>query len=134
MDWQNILFSILGTVLTALGSWIVSKLVSLINTKIKDAKLKGYLNLALNAVTNAVKATYQTYVENIKGTEFWTAEAQKKALNNAVNIIKAELGNDVKEFIENNFGDFEIWIKNQIEAALYNLKNSNSENKENEKS
>ena len=123
MDWQRIIFTIVSAVVTALASFVVAKVSTLINTKVKDSKARGYLNAALTLVSAVVKATYQTYVESIKGTNAWTAEAQKIALNNALETAKHQLSDELKDYIQNNFGDVDQWLINQIESTLYDLKN-----------
>ena len=108
---------------TTLGAWVLAKVKSLINTKIKNEKARNLLQGATNVVSNAVKATYQTYVESIKGTDAWTKDAQEEALKLAIAAARMQLSADVEKFINDNFGDVETWIKSQIEATLYDLKN-----------
>ena len=121
MNWQEIVITVISAIVTALASWVVSKITTYINTKVKDTKLKGYLNSAVTVVGSAVKQTYQTYVENIKGTDFWTEDAQKNALAAALETTKAQLSGDVQMYIQSNFGDLDKWIITQIEAAIYVL-------------
>lgn len=127
MTWQEILITVVSAIVTALASWLATRVTSLINSKIKDGKLKGYLNAAMNVVTNVVKSVYQTYVESIKGTDAWTAEAQKNALAKALESAREQLSGDVKDYIQKEFGDIDKWIITQIEAAIYNLKNKPAE-------
>lgn len=127
MNWQEIVITVISAIVTALASWVVSKITTYINTKVKDTKLKRYLNSAVTVVASAVKQTYQTYVENIKGTDFWTEDAQKNALAAALETTKAQLSGDVQKYIQSNFGDLDKWIITQIEAAIYDLKNKPSE-------
>ena len=83
MSWQQILINIAITLaaalLTALGSWVLVKVKNLVATKIKNTKTQALLLGAVDVVASVVKATYQTYVQAIKGTEAWTQEAQKNA-------------------------------------------------------
>ena len=105
----------------------MAKVKSLINAKIKNEKARNLLQGATNIVSNAVKATYQTYVESIKGTDAWTKDAQEEALKLAIAAARMQLSADVEKFINDNFGDVETWIKSQIEATLYDLKNKSLE-------
>lgn len=125
MSWQEIIITIVGAVATALASWLVAWLTSLINTKIKDEKTRACLNSALEVVTRTVKVTYQTYVANIKGTDAWTADAQKTALTLAIDAAKAQLTADVKEYIAKSGVTVDEWLRQQIEAAVYTLKAEN---------
>ena len=48
------------------------------------------------------------------------------ALNKAKDIVLAQLSEDIKEYINKNFGNVDAWINTQIEASISTLKNSNS--------
>ena len=127
MNWQQILINITITVaaalLTALGSWVLVKVKNLVATKIKNTKAQALLLGAVDVVASVVKATYQTYVQAIKGTEAWTQEAQKNALQQALRNAQVQLSTEAKDYIQANFGDVGAWVQNQIEATLYDLKN-----------
>lgn len=127
MDWQSLVLQIVSVVLATLGAWVLAKVKSLINTKIKNEKARALLDSATTVVSNVVKATYQTYVESIKGTDAWTKDAQEKALQTAVTAARSQLSEEVEKYISDNFGDVETWIKSLIETTLYNLKNKTTE-------
>lgn len=127
MDWQSLVIQIVSVILATLGAWVLAKVKSLINTKIKNEKARALLDSATTVVSNVVKATYQTYVESIKGTDAWTKDAQEKALQNAVTAARSQLSEEVEKYISDNFGDVETWIKSLIETTLYNLKNKPTE-------
>ena len=80
MDIKSILISIGTAVVFALVSWGLTLLTTWLRTKIKNKKIAELLSSILNIVTNAVKVVYQTYVQNIKVTDEWTLDSQKKAL------------------------------------------------------
>lgn len=123
MDWQTILLSVVSIVLTALVTWLSERLIAYLNTKISNAKYAKYLGDAVSIVTDAVKSTYQTYVEALKNENMFTEDAQKKALNRAKNAALSQLSQDLKVFIGTTFGDLETWIQETIESSLYDLKN-----------
>ena len=127
MNWQQILINIAITLaaalLTAFGSWVLVKVKNLVATKIKNTKTQALLLGAVDVVASVVKATYQTYVQAIKGTEAWTQEAQKNALQQALHNAQVQLSTEAKDYIQANFGDVGAWVQNQIEATLYDLKN-----------
>lgn len=78
----------------------------------------------LNIVVDAVKQIYQEFVEALKKEGKFDAKAQAEAKEKAIAIIKNQLTPELTEFIKENYGDVQEWILNQIEVALYNLKNS----------
>lgn len=122
MAWQNILLSILSVILTALVSWGAERLIALINTKIKNTKYAKYLTSAVDVVTCAVKATYQTYVESLKNDSLFTQEAQTNAIIKAKDMALSQMSEGVRNYIADNFGDIESWITNTIESVIYDLK------------
>ena len=123
MNFQEILFSALGTVLTGFLVWLMSVVTNWIGSKIKDKNAAKILTSIITLATNAVQATYQSYVEALKGTNAWTKEAQEKALNMALETIKNQLTNSSIKFIEDNYGNIEDYLKTLIESILYKLKN-----------
>ena len=123
MNFQEILFSAIGTILTGLLAWLISIITNWINSKIKDKNAAKILTSITTLVTNVVQATYQSYVEALKGTDAWTKEAQEAALNKALTTIKSQLNNEGIKFIEENYGNVEEYLKTLIESVLYKLKN-----------
>lgn len=122
MDLQNIVIEIAVILLTALCSWVLAKVKTLVNTKVKNEKARELLGAATSAVTSSVKATFQTYVESIKGTDAWTKDAQITALRMAANTAKTQMSEEVRAYIAANFGDIDAWLENSIEAEIYTLK------------
>lgn len=123
MDWQTILLSVIGIVLTTFVTWGMERLVALINSKLENNKYKKQLDDAVNAVTKAVKITYQTYVEALKGQNIFTESAQAEALNKAKETALEQLSTETQAFIETNFGDAGKWITSTVESVIYDLKN-----------
>lgn len=123
MNWTEILFSVLGIIITGLASWGTTVLIQWLNTKIKNKKLAGFAATILTVVNSAVKATYQSYVEGLKGTDAWTKEAQEKALQLALETAKEELTTEALAYIQEQHGDIDKYIKTLIESVLYDLKN-----------
>ena len=67
--------------------------------------------------------TYQTYVEGLKGKDMFTSDAQLQALKMARDAAISQLSDEVKNFVQQNFGDLEAWVNSTIEATIYDLKN-----------
>ena len=122
-DLLNVLWGVLGTIGTALATWLSSLLIAFLNSKIKDTKLRTWLTSVTTIVTDTVKSIYQQTVESLKNNGGFTKVEQKVLKNIALDTILNQLTPDMKKFIEKNYGDIAEWIENQIEAAIYNLKN-----------
>lgn len=121
-EFYAILWSIVGTVVTALASWGVATLIAWMNGKIKDQKLARWSTAVLQIIFSAVQTVFQEFVEVMKKEGTFTSEAQKEAKERAYNIIINQLTPELKKYIEDNFGDMKEWIMNQIESAIYQLK------------
>lgn len=128
--WENlatqIAFWVITTVLTVVGGFVVRWVNAKIAT-IKDEKIQKILSGAVAIVSDGVKYTYQTYVEAIKGTDFWDADAQKNAMKQTVDYVKGTLTEQAKAYIIANYGDLENWIRQQVEVQINNAKNKKGE-------
>ena len=122
-ELTNIIFSVIGIVITGLASWGTAVLIKWLNSKIKDKELAAFATTITTVVGNAVKAVTQTYVDRLKGTDAWTKEAQEKALQMALETAKSELTDEALAYIELQHGDIDKYLITLIESTLFNLKN-----------
>ena len=124
---NDILLNILSVVVTAvvvpLISYLGVKLSQWLSTKIKDEKAKVLLTNAINVVTDAVRATFQTYVEALKKSGTFDKDAQIKAFTLAKDTALKQLSDESVQFISSNYGDIDNWLTTQIESAINQLKN-----------
>ena len=128
---KEVLFNILQSVLTAVIPLLIGFLVLFIKKKtaqvaaqIDNETAKRYLNEAANAVTTAVTATSQTYVDALKKTNAFTAEAQLEALNKAKDTALAIMTPAARDFLNNLYGDANKYLEAKIEEAVKVQKNS----------
>ena len=119
----NILAAVTTCIILPLISFLGIKLSQWLSTKIKDEKAAALFTKAVDIVTNAVRITFQTYVESLKNSGSFGKDEQLIAFEKAKAIIVSELTEDLKSFITQNYGDLQTWISNQIEATIYKLKN-----------
>lgn len=127
MNWNEIttiIFSGIGVIITGLCTWISSRLISWLNSKIKDKQLAKWSTALATIILDSVKNVFQTYVESLKQEGAFTKEKQEEALTKCLDIIKNQLTPELKEYVQTNFGDMETYLKNQIEAVIYSLKNN----------
>lgn len=118
----NVLSVVVSAVIIPLITLLGGKLIQWIGTKINDEKAAKYLQTISKIVLDAVKAVFQTYVESLKKSGSFGAEAQKEALNKALKIIKSELGEDLIKYITDNFGDIDDYLLVQVESAINSIK------------
>ena len=125
---NEIILNIISVVVTAiilpLISYAGARLITWLNTKIKDENAKQQLTVANDIVTNAVRSVFQTYVETLKKNGTFDKESQKAALIKAKNDALAQMTDEIKEYITKNYGNLETWIITQIESTINILKNN----------
>lgn len=124
MDWQSIVVPIAVAAGTGLVSWGLALLTALIKSKVGNETLSRYLTEAVGIVKNAVKATYQTYVQSLKAAGTFDKEAQTAALEKAKYAALSQLSEDAREYIRSMYGDLDKWLETQIESSLYDMKNT----------
>ena len=118
----NILSCIVTTIIVSLITLLGTKLIKWLSSKIDNEKASKYLGEASTIVLDAVRCVFQTYVEALKKEGTFNKEAQLIAFNKAKEIALKQLNNDLKDYINNNFGDIETWLSTQIEASINILK------------
>lgn len=122
-QFWTVLWGSLGTVAMALATWLGSYITGLLNSKIKDQKLRTFLTKFTEIVTRCVKSLTQTTVQGLKKDGKFDSEAAKKVKEECINLIKAQLAPDMIEFIQNNFGNVTEYISTQIESFILDCKN-----------
>lgn len=122
----NVLSCVVTVVIIPLITLLGSKLIKWISSKVDNEKTSKYITEATTIVLDAVKCVFQTYVEALKKAGNFGKEAQLAALTKAKDIVLAQLSGDIKEYINKNFGDVDIWINTQIEASINTLKNTST--------
>ena len=123
MDWNAIgtefILSLIGLMITVLGSIFTL----LISKYIKNDKIKKTVASLHELVRDSVLNIYQTYVEEMKEHGMFSREAQKEALERCFELIKTNMPQDVKTWLEANFSDLEGYLKSLIESQIGMLKN-----------
>ena len=110
---------ILCLLITALGLYLVA-LLRKATAKLKDQAENNtadkYIDMACEAVAQAVMATAQTFVDTLKAEGAFTKEKQLEAFNMAKETALAILGETVVTALNGIYGDFDAWINTRIEA------------------
>ena len=124
---NDILLNILSVVITSivlpLLTYAGTRLIACLNPKIKDENYKILLTTATDIVVNAVRSVFQTYVESLKASGSFNAEAQLIALNKAKDIALEQMTDEVKEFVSKNYGSVDAWLTTTIESTINLIKN-----------
>lgn len=122
MDWKEILTYILSAAIAALISYLSERLIVLINQKIQNQKASKALSEAVELVVNAVKATQQEYVDELKKAGTFDADAQKIALEMAIKKVRANMSVETEKYLTTNADDLNEWIADMIHSVIYDMK------------
>ena len=130
MDWLNLLNDIFQVCIIPLLGVLNTYLVKYIQIKIEEIQVKNenelvdkYLSMLASTVTECVIATNQTYVEALKKEGKFDLEAQKKAFEMTRDAVMMILTEEAQEYLSAAVGDLNIFIAQQIEAAVNVEKN-----------
>lgn len=122
---QEFLSNLLTAVITAAVPVVAAYIITLIKkagdnatAETEDIKAQGYIREIVDAVSNAVAATSQTYVDALKNAGEFTLEAQKEALQKALTACIASISPAAQAFIESVYGDLKEYLTNKIEAEV----------------
>ena len=126
---DNILTAV-GIILTAIVTYILVPLIkkggaafiARVEEKTKSEKLAQALQHATDVVTQVVTATTQTYVDDLKKSGSFDAEAQQQALNMAKDAAASLITDEVQQLITEHYNSFSDWLLSAIEAAVANNK------------
>ncbi len=109
-------------VLTSFAVVFIRKAAANAAANTEDTKVQGYITEIGIAVSDAVAATSQTYVDALKKNGEFTVEAQKQAAQMALDACIASLTPAAKGFIEQAYGDLSGYLANKIEAEVRSQK------------
>ena len=123
---SNLLMAIICVAVPCVSAAIISavnKIVEQQAEKTESALAQGFLAEISEAVSTAVTATSQTYVDALKEADAFTSEAQQTALQMALSTCLSSISESAKKFIQNSYGDITDYLVNKIEAAVKAQKN-----------
>jgi len=123
---NEIIISIISVVVTSVVLPLITlggtKLIQLINQKIKDEKTRNILTGLTTIVERAVRSVTQTYVDTLKKNGKFDQEAQLVALSLAKDEVLRELNTETRIFIETNYGNINDFVTTQIESTINLIK------------
>lgn len=118
---EPILYAIITTAIpiavTYFKNFIVAKKEQ-INSQVENEKLNNYIDLALEAVNNAVLTVSQTYVDSLKKSGNFSSASQNEAKNKAVDIATVLITDDIRNAVNKLYGDFDMWLDTTIESLV----------------
>lgn len=131
MDWKELLMTLIEVVIIPAIPVTVAAIVKFCKAKTDEAlseveseKLRQALSEATDAVYTAVTYTSQVYVDTLKKSGTFDADAQEKALQTALLEAKAMLADETKTLLESLYGNLDDWLTLKIEQTVRDAKKS----------
>ena len=123
---SNLLIAVITAavpVITAYGISLIKKTAENAAANTSNVKEQGYIREIADAISDAVAATSQTYVDALKKTGSFTKEAQAEAAQKALTTCIASISPAATAFIERAYGDMKEYLTTRIEAEVRKQKN-----------
>ena len=92
-------------VLTTYVAKLIRQVAANAAAKTDSTKKRGYFEEIGRAISEAVEATSQTYVDSLKQADKFTPEAQREAAEKALAACIANISPAAQFFIESVYGD-----------------------------
>jgi hypothetical protein len=111
---------VLCMLITAGGAYLVAllrKKTAQLQQQVDNETASKYMNMASNAVAQAVTYTAQTFVDTLKAEDAFTKEKQLEAFNKAKDKVLEILGDTVVGALGEIYGDFDVWLDTKIEQV-----------------
>lgn len=121
----NACVPILCMVITATGLYIVAllrKKTAQLQQGLDNDTASKYIDMACEAVAQAVTYTAQTFVDTLKAEGAFTKDKQLEAFNKAKAKTLKILGDTAVEALNEIYGDFDAWLNTRIEQVCREIK------------
>ena len=109
---------ILYVILTAAVPLVLRYIYQLVSAKVADTEYEK----AVDAVFSAVEYVNQTFVDSLKQSGSFDAEAQKHAFLMAKDAALTSMESGTRRWLEKSFADIDAWMTVQIESAVKGAK------------
>lgn len=126
--WNQILAAfvpVLCLLITAGGAYAVALLrreTSKIEKQLDNETAAKYIQMATDAVAQAVAYTSQTYVDALKKQGAFTKEAQLEAFRKSRDKVMEILSDAAVGALMQIYGDFDVWLNTKIEQVCRETK------------
>lgn len=114
----KIAITIFVPVITSILTMLASKFVEAKIQKIQDEKIKSLILEGTNLILDSMNYVQQAYVDDLKASGSFTAEAQQQALDAAKKRALEIMPDNVYYVLDSHFQDIDTYIDNVIESAI----------------
>ena len=130
LEIANACIPILCLLITAGGAYLAALLrreTAQIQQELDNETASKYMDMACDAVIQAVTYTAQTFVDTLKAEDAFTKEKQLEAFNMAKEKVLDILGETAVNALEAIYGDLDTWINTKIEQVCREIKTTDKE-------
>lgn len=116
---------VLCLLIAAGGAYLVALIhqqTAQIEKEIDNETASKYMEMAAEAVVQAVTYTAQTFVDALKSSGGFTKEKQQEAYEKAKDKVLEILGDTIVAALGEIYGDFDAWLETKIEQTCRELK------------
>ncbi len=116
---------VLCLLITAGGAYAVALLrreTARVQKELDNETANKYMDMAVDAVEQAVASTAQTFVDALKSSGGFTKEKQLEAFQKSRDKALEILGDTAVTALNEIYGDFDAWIDTKIEQVCRDLK------------
>lgn len=116
---------VLCLLIAAGGAYLVALIrqqTAQIEKEIDNETASKYMEMAAEAVVQAVTYTAQTFVDTLKSSGGFTKEKQQEAYEKAKDKVLEILGDTIVAALGEIYGDFDAWLETKIEQTCRELK------------
>ena len=116
---------VLCLLITTGGAYLVAllkKSTAQIEKELDNETAAKYMNMAADAVEQAVASTAQTFVDALKSSGGFTKEKQLEAFQKSRDKVLEILGDTAVAALNEIYGDFDAWIDTKIEQVCREIK------------
>ena len=117
---QSILILAVALLTVYAVKWLTAK-TNQAKSMTDNETAKRYMGEASKAITDAISATSQTYVDALKESGTFGTDNQKVALSKAVDSAKNQLTKGATEFLQTAHADVNKYLEEKIEAEIKEL-------------
>lgn len=118
LTWNDLIIYILETICGLVITFGIPYAISLIRTKIKSEQVARIIDRAGTIIEKSVTLVNQTFVDALKENGKFDRATQKAAFDMCKQRVLSMLNEESVKAIYETFGDFDEWIRMQIEASV----------------
>lgn len=120
MNWNEILMTLITMIVIPAIGIVGNAAYKYFQDNIKNERVKKYILIATDCVTDAVADVAQTVIDKVVQEE-WNEDTKKAAFETAKEKALIHLGITGQTLLQEALGDFDGWINSKIEAEVKRL-------------